>query len=57
MPLRKKEPFFIVRKKVPIATKPRGGGAKGLIGRATKKRTFFVASLTKYPISRLKAVS
>ena len=28
-----------------MATKPRGEGAKGLIGRATKKRTFFAASL------------
>ena len=42
MPLRKKELVFNVRKKVPIATKPRGwGGAKGLSGRATKKKTFF----------------
>ena len=32
-----KELFFKVRKKVPLATKP----AKGLSGRATKKRTFF----------------
>ena len=24
-----------------MTTKPRGGGAKGLGGRATKKRTFF----------------
>ena len=28
-----------------MATKPRGGGAKCLSGRATKKRTFFSASL------------
>ena len=28
-----------------MATKPRGGGAKGLSGRATKKGTFFAASL------------
>ena len=28
-----------------MATKPRGGGDKGLTGRATKKRTFFAASL------------
>ena len=27
------------------ATKPRGGGAKGLRGRATMKRTLFAASL------------
>ena len=33
--------FFYVRKKVPMATKPRGRGAKDLSGRATKKRTFF----------------
>ena len=26
-----------------MVTKPRGGGAKGLSGRATKKRTFFAA--------------
>ena len=45
MPLRKKELFFKVRKKVPTATKPRGGGAIGLSGRTTKKRTFFAASL------------
>ena len=38
--------FFNVRKKGPTATKPRGG-AKGLSGRATKKRTFFAASLRK----------
>ena len=30
-----------------MATKP-GGGAKGLIGRATKKITFFAASLTPF---------
>ena len=30
-----------------MATKPRGGGAKGLSGQATKNRTFFAASLTK----------
>ena len=35
-----KKYFFNVKKKVPMATKPRGGGAKGPIGRATKKRTF-----------------
>ena len=28
-----------------MATKPMGGGAKGLSGRATKKRTFLAASL------------
>ena len=39
-----KKTFFNVRKKVPIATKPREGGAKGLSGRV-KKRTFFAASL------------
>ena len=33
-----------------MATKPRGGGAKGLSGRATKKRTFFAASLTSFPL-------
>ena len=43
MPLRKKELFFNVRKKVPTATNTRGEGAKGLIGRATKKRAFFGA--------------
>ena len=42
VPLRKKDFFFYARKKVPMAPKPRrGGGAKGLSGRATKKRTFF----------------
>ena len=42
MPLRKKQLlFFNERGKVPMATKPRGGGgAKGLSGRATKKRIF-----------------
>ena len=44
--MKKKELFFNVRKKVFIVTKPRGGGAKGLSGRATKKRTFFAAFLT-----------
>ena len=29
-----------------MATKPKGGGDKGLSGRATKKRTYFAASLT-----------
>ena len=29
------------KKKVHMATKPRGGGAKRLSGRTTKKRTFF----------------
>ena len=29
-----------------MATKPRGGGAKGLSGRAFKKRFFFAASLS-----------
>ena len=40
---KEKRTFFNVRKKVPMATKPRGRGAKGLSGRATKKkkRTFF----------------
>ena len=33
--------FFTIRKKVPMANKPRGGGTKGLSGRATKKITFF----------------
>ena len=28
-----------------MATKPRGGGTNGLSGRATKKITFFAASL------------
>ena len=37
MPLRKKELFFNVRKKVPMAW----GGGKGLSGRAAKNRTFF----------------
>ena len=37
--------FFKGRKKVPMAAKPEGGGVKGLSGLATKKRTFFVASL------------
>ena len=32
VPLRKKEPFFNLRKKVPMATEPRVGGAKGLSG-------------------------
>ena len=29
-----------------MATKPRGGGSKGLSGRTTKKITFFAASLS-----------
>ena len=47
--------FFKVRKKVPLATKRRGGGAKGLSGRTTKKITFFAASLTwvYYRLNRL----
>ena len=48
MPLRKEDFFFNVRKNVHMATKPGGGGLKGLSGRATKKRTFFVASLREY---------
>ena len=39
LPLRKKDFFLNVRKKVPMATKPRW--AKGFSGRSTKKRTFF----------------
>ena len=35
-----------------MATKPRGGGAKELIDRATKKRTFFAASLNYVVICR-----
>ena len=43
MPLRI---FFKCKDKSSYATKPpRGGGAKGLSGRATKKKTFFAASL------------
>ena len=42
---KEKKNFFDVRKKVPKATKPRRG-AKGLSGRATKKRSFFAASLS-----------
>ena len=37
-----KKLLFNVRKKVPIATKPEGGGAKGLSGRDTKKITFLL---------------
>ena len=51
VPLRKKERFFLnARKKVPMATKPRGGGvgAKCLSGRETKKIIFFAASLIQY---------
>ena len=47
MPLRKRKLFFNLRKKVPMGTKPRGRGAKGLSDRATKKRIFFAASLSK----------
>ena len=32
-----------VRKKDPMATKPKGGGGKGQSGRATKEITFFGA--------------
>ena len=43
-----KKNLFYVRKKVPMATKPRGGGgANGLSGRATDKRTFFAAILRR----------
>ena len=35
-----------------MATKLGGGGAKGLSGRAPKKRTFFVASLIHYVYSK-----
>ena len=45
MPLRKKKLFLNVRRKVPMATKPGWGGAKGLSGRASKKITFFAVSL------------
>ena len=45
-PLREKPLFFEHYKKVPMTTKPRGGG-KGLSGPTTKKNTFFAASLTK----------
>ena len=44
--VRKKE-LSNVRKKVPMATKPRGGGLKGLSGRATKIRTFLRLPLYK----------
>ena len=45
MRLRKKVFFFNVRKKVPMATKPREGvGAKGLSGRTLRKE-LFAASL------------
>ena len=47
---KEKKNFFIVRKKVPMVTKPEampgGGGANGLSGRAIKKKPFFAASLT-----------
>ena len=39
MPLRKKELFFNVRKKVPMATKP-GGGAKALVAGPQRKELF-----------------
>ena len=39
---KEKGTFFNVRKKVPMATKPRGGGAKGL-----KNLNFFAASRSK----------
>ena len=39
---KEKRTFFNVRKKVPMAAKPGGGGgAKVLSGRATKKQNFF----------------
>ena len=34
-------PAILRRKKIPMVTKPRGGGGKGLSGRVTKKITFF----------------
>ena len=44
-------PAILRRKKVPMATKPRGGGREGpYSGRATKKRTFF----SGFPNSPLK---
>ena len=33
--------YFETKKKVPLSTKPRGGGAKGLSGLSTKKELFF----------------
>ena len=46
MPLRKKKLFFYVRKKVPMATKPRGGGSlKALVAGPLRKELFFAASL------------
>ena len=49
---KEKDNFFNVRKKVPMGTKPMGagGGTKGLSGRATKKRTFFAASIIQLNI-------
>ena len=39
-----------------MATKPGGGGAKGLSGRATKKRTFF-CDFPKQDLSEQKFVN
>ena len=39
--------FKNVRGTVPMATKPRGGGAKALSGRPTKK-TFFLAATLEF---------
>ena len=40
MPLRKKEPF-LMKRKVLISTKPRGGGLKALVAGPLRKELFF----------------
>ena len=42
------------KKKVPMTTLPRGGGGKGLSGRATKKRTFLRLPLSNIISGRSK---
>ena len=37
--------FFNIRKKVPMATKPGGGGLKALVAGPLRKELFFAASL------------
>ena len=47
---KEKRTVFNVRKKVPMATKPRGGGLKALVA-GHYENNFFAASLTLYSTS------
>ena len=50
MPLRKKE-LFLCKEKVPMATKPGGGGPKALVAGLLRNELFFATFLSRKPLA------